>query len=325
MSKWKGDRDVVQRCFVLPNALSVKELMARADSQAAGLPSRFTEIHQAFAATLARLNRAAILPYRMAWIGEAHVNHERIQAAAAIQALERLTPGKDDLTKQAVPLRDQITDETFRRFLKSEEGAKALEEGAVDRLAWSAGLGDGYLARAGEDLLLQSVTVAWAAVETFCTDTIRAVLNERPNDLKLLAADEDAKRRISKTKWNLLELLDLGLDLTASVGDVVLSENDLSDQASLKAVLLPLFGSPDELRAALASSDLYTLNKLRNVLAHRGGVADAKFERETAGRWKAGALVSVTVQDLGSFVRAITEVVVQTLSALRRTYGLPPV
>jgi hypothetical protein len=117
----------------------------------------------------------------------------------------------------------------------------------------------------------------------------------------------------------------MGLDLSGRVGDLVLSENDLSDYVSIKSVLLPLFDNPPDLRDALNEPTLFTLSKLRNVLVHRGGIADLRFEKETGGRWKAGDAVTIGPTDIDDYIRVTSAVVERVLAAARKRNGLPEV
>jgi hypothetical protein len=315
--------EIVAQLFVLPNTLGLAAILGPAKEQAATLPEEYRVIFSAYESTLERLGTTVLLPYRMAWLGEANVHQERIAHVAMIQALDRLDPLKEDLDVAALPLREEIARTLFAKFLHSDDGTVALRSGAVKRLEWSTRLDKGRMVRAGQDLLLQSIVVAWAAFETFVEDTVRAILNDRPELVRLLLADEDAKRRVSKGRWNVAELLDFGPSIARRFGDLVLSENDLSDYASIKALLLPIFRSPSELRKALNDPSLFLLSKLRNVIAHRGGIADARFEADTGGRWKRGETVTVTPGELAEYLRATLRVVQVTIDELRRMTSRP--
>ncbi|WGS48812.1 hypothetical protein LFL96_13620 [Paraburkholderia sp. D15] len=302
--------------FVLPASLSISEWLGRISEQATDLPEAMAQLATTFGATLTRINKAALLPYRMAWLGVLDVHQQAFHQQATILALDQLDPLKDDLNSAVPPLRNTIAHAKFVELLGSDEGRDAAHRGAVEKLHRSAGLDKGALLRGAQDLLLQSVISVWAALETFVSDFIRAYLNRRPDALNLLLADEDAKKRIGRAKWTLSELMDIGLDLSGRAGDMVLSENDLSDLVSIKAVLLPLLGRPIGLTAALNNSELFTLGKLRNLLAHRGGTVDARFEKETDGRWPVGATVTIYARDLQKYVEATASVVEQILTAM---------
>ncbi|WAC73532.1 hypothetical protein OU995_01925 [Roseateles sp. SL47] len=88
----------------------------------------------------------------------------------------------------------------------------------------------------------------------------------------------------------------------------MLSENDLSDLSSMKAVLLTLFERPPSLVQALEDDAVYLLGKSRHLLVHRAGHVDSKFERETASRWKAGMVLTISANELAGYARAVVAV-----------------
>lgn len=303
--------------FVLPGSLPIPTFLRRVSGLTTGLPDEIVQLTTTFGTTLTRIGKAALVPYRMAWLGVLDVHQQKIKHDATITALDQLDPFAVDLETALPPLRDKIANEKFFEFLESEEGFASAHLGAVDRLRRSTRIDKGALLRGAQDLLLQSVISVWAALETFVSDFIRAYLNIRPNSLNHLLADEDAKKRIGRAKWTLTELMEIGLDLSGRVGDLVLSDNDLSDLVSIKAVLLPLLGRPEGLAVALNNPEVYTLGKLRNLLAHRGGAVDARFEKETDGRWRVGETVTIHTRDLQGYFEATASIVEEILTATR--------
>jgi hypothetical protein len=134
-------------------------------------------------------------------------------------------------------LSQQIANEKLVEFLGSTEGREDLQVGAMRFLRRSAQLKQAQMLAAAQDLISQCTVSVWAAMETFISDFVRALINKEPQRVLKLLADDECKKRIGKSKWTLEQLLEHGLDLSSKVGDMVLSENDLSDLFSMKAVL----------------------------------------------------------------------------------------
>lgn len=302
--------------FVFPASFSISTQLKQITQLADTLPEELTLLVATFEATLNRMNKAASLPYRMAWLGVLDVHKQALFQKATILALDQLDPFKDDLDKAVPPLRDQIAKAKFLEFIDSDEGRNVVHRETITALQRSAALDKGGILRGAKDLLLQTVISVWAALETFVSDFVRIYLNQRPDALSLLLADEDAKKRIGRIKWTIGELMTIGLDLSGRVGDLVLSENDLSDLLSMKAILCPLLERTPALMAALNDPELFIFGKLRNLLAHRGGLVDARFEKETNGRWKLGETVVIRTSELDKFIIATINVVSQILLAV---------
>lgn len=305
------------RYFVLPQSLGFSRRLKNKSKETIFLPDEIKQLASTYGTTLGRMNTAALLPYRMAWLGVLDVQIQSFEQRALFQAVAQV---EDDFDNLVPPLREKLAAEMFANFMASDKGIDAAHRGAIHRLHRSTQLDEGSILRGAQDLLLQSAISVWAAFETFVSDFIRCYLNQCPQALHLLLADEDAKKRIGRAKWTLTDLLAIGLNLSDRVGDLVLTENDLSDLVSMKALLLPLFERDEQLRMSLAEPDLFILGKLRNILAHRGGAVDTKFEKETTGRWRAGETVTIEVADLNRYLNATVATVEQILTSANRKF-----
>jgi hypothetical protein len=309
--------------FVFPASFAISSQLKQITQLTDTLPEELTLLVATFESSLNRMNKAVSLPYRMAWLGILDIHKQAMLHQATILALDQLDPFKDDLDKAVPPLRDQIANKTFLEFIGSDVGRNVAHRETIKALQSSATLDRGGVLRGAKDLLLQTVISVWAALETFVSDFVRIYLNQRPEALSLLLADEDAKKRIGRIKWTIGELMTIGLDLSGRVGDLVLSENDLSDLVSMKAVLCPLLDKNPALIAALNDPELFILGKLRNLLAHRGGLVDARFEKETNQRWNVGETVTIRASELDKFITATINVISQILLAVAPLFAPP--
>lgn len=301
--------------FVSLDGFNVTEALDRIKSRCPALPPELGQVVSTFVEALKRTEKVATIPCNLAWLGVADVAENAFFHRATITALDQLDPFKDDLEVEVPKLRAQLARREFTEFLESSEGRHQLRAGALGFLQRGAQLSQLQLLASAEHLLLQCAISIWAALEAFSFDFVRTLINLDARRVTKLLADEECKKRIGKTKWTLDQLLELGFDLSSRVGDLVLSENDLSDLASMKAVLLTLFERPSRLVDALEDDAVYLLGKSRHLLVHRAGHVDGKFERETASRWKAGTALTISANELTVYARAVVAVAEATVDA----------
>ncbi len=321
--KFSEDKNLARDLFVFPRLLGTKSISIELTRLADGLPKEFSTAVQSLDANLHRMKTTAGIPFTLSWLAETKLVQERIRNSAKFKAADLHNPLQPDFGAKVEVSMAEITQREFSAFLNSEIGASAIEEGAARHLMWSTKFQDGELKAASNDLILQSVIALWGAYEAFCSDIVRALLNQNPSHLKSLMASEDAKRRFGKLKWSLIELLEVGLNLSTKVGDLLLEENDLSDYASIKATLEALFPNDEGLRAALDDSRLRILAKSRNLLAHRGGIVDTKFQKETGLATPVGTILNIDPTGLCEYLEAVGTSAKALLHALRATLKLP--
>lgn len=308
-----------QARFTTALGFEIDALLKVIEVRAALQPVELAQVANTFVHSMRRLEKVALLPYNLAWLSVVDIVHTNIGHSATIEALSQLDPFEDDLDVEVPRQRDVIADKKFMEFLHSESGRTKLKTGAVSFLRRTAGLQEPALLEAAQDLVLQCTVGIWGAMEAFVADFVRALINLEPGRALALLGDEDCRRRIGRTKWSLEQLIELGPDLSSKIGDLVLSENDLSDLVSMKAVLVPLFAKHPGLVRALEDGTVYFLGKSRHLIAHRAGRVDARFEHETAGRWKIGHSLQLSAVELRDFAKCAATVVEQVIDGYRAT------
>jgi len=206
-------------------------------------------------------------------------------------------PGLPKLFSQEwIELLDGPPSQVQQRF----EGTFSLIEGMV------ACTGD-FLANGIEPTLSSMVVGTWTAFETFAGDLWVAVLNEHPAELALLAGTEkriarragtrneepesesgDSKgsEKLVSLQW-LHDITRGDYDLSRRMGDVLKIRFTWSVLAEIRRAYSLAFhekidrsvvGTIDE---ALADEALDGLNIVRNLLVHRGGIADARYVKNS--------------------------------------------
>ena len=317
-----SNQEAAKELFVFPKLLGTKKITQDLSRLSQGLPSEFLQLTQSLDVNLRRMKTTAGIPFTLSWLAETKLTQERLRNSAQFKAADLHDPLEADFGEKVEITQVEITQKEFSAFLNSEHGAAAIDAGAARHLIWFTTFQQGELKSAANDLLLQSVITLWGAFEAFCSDVVRCLLNRDPIYLKALTSNEETRRRFGKTKWSLSELLDVGLDLSSKVGDLLLQENDLSDYSSIKATLEALFPSEEPLREALSDPRLRILSKSRNLLAHRGGVVDVKFQKETGLTSAAGDILTVSPTNLCEYLEAVGNSATTLLIALRKAHKL---
>lgn len=310
--------------FISHEGFELTEVLKRIDIKREAFPINLQQVTSTFLESIRRTEKVCSIPYNLAWLSGVDVAHNEIAHRSTVLALDRLDPFQDDLDVEVPKLSRELTHEKLLGFLGSEEGREQLRTGATNFLRRNASLVQPQLLTAAQDLILQCTVSVWAAMETFVSDFVRNLINLEPNRALTLLSDDECKKRIGKTRWTLEQLLESGLDLSSKVGDLVLSENDLSDLVSIKVVLFALFDRPVGLVKALEDDAVYLLGKSRHLLVHRAGRVDLKFERETASRWKAGTLLSISADELRNYAKVAVTVVEETMNAYSPTDPAKP-
>ena len=206
--------------------------------------------------------------------------------------LLRETLGKDeadDKELQEKMLRESLThSEVFERELMKNE---MLQE-------WD-------LAR-----LYSVVTSAWTAFECFCGDVWEAVLNARAQELIQPAFDNmpDAAEEsgLSKKAIQVGELAKHGLNLVGKLGTILRQHFDFSSVRGLQQAFRCIFRRTENVEEIGFHEPVVSeCENVRNVIVHRGGLADSKFLSRTKRSMKEGEPVIVTPAEIDTYVKGI--------------------
>jgi hypothetical protein len=100
------------------------------------------------------------------------------------------------------------------------------------------------LSRDIQELFLQSLILAWGALEVLANDVFRVLLDSRPDLSSLLHENEECKRLFGGTRLN---------KAVHSMGTLLLDRNRISNLRAMKSVLSVLFGHDAQLQSALCS------------------------------------------------------------------------
>lgn len=141
--------------------------------------------------------------------------------------------------------------------------------------------------------LRQSIVIIWSATESLLRDVFSATLNS-DNDLAARFFESSETNRYWSSKQISYEhIKGFGFNLNSKMGDVALEINGCSNQQSLLVAYGFLFGRDSEIYKNIRSRNFFILYKLRNIIAHRNGIVDEKYKRETQCNDEIGDRVKV--------------------------------
>ena len=153
-----------------------------------------------------------------------------------------------------------------------------------------------------ETILSSMILGTWTAFETLAGDLWEEAINAHPAELAALRADEgritkqanavpspDDSSRGRESKSVKLTVLDAITKGTFALHDkwgTILRQStkfNFQKLSGIRAAYSAAFSRPvDEIDRALSSNDLDAINLVRNLIAHRGGVADQIYVDEIA-------------------------------------------
>lgn len=129
-----------------------------------------------------------------------------------------------------------------------------------------------------ESILFSMVLSSYAAFETLAADLWIAILNRCP---QTLGVEWCKNHKTNNKKYDLKDLAEFGFDLSGNIGSFLVDREHASFQnlEAIKANYIDAFGNGA--RPCFEPSEaLYLLAKVRNLIAHRGGLIDAQFKRD---------------------------------------------
>lgn len=233
-----------------------------------------------FKATLDEIVGAVQAFYKMASAAVVNAHFNQVMMANALQVkLEFIRGNKGDND-------EEIFREARQRAKKemdniSEEREEDFVQQAADQLLTLSKSLPEVIVDSNNAILRQSSVMLWSATENLLREFFRISLNRQPFLSKQLFDHDEAKRY-----WNVRDLTidviqGVNFDMQQSMGDILLEINPMISLKSIKAAYIVICNCNEELLTALKSKATYNLFALRNLVAHRNGIVDAKFLSET--------------------------------------------
>lgn len=154
-----------------------------------------------------------------------------------------------------------------------------------------------------ESILFSMVTSSYAAFETLAADLWIDTLNKHPTPLAVDWCDKNNTKKIALT-----DLASQGFNVSGGMGNLLVEIGaSFAKLAEIKSQYCDAFGHTA--KGCFEPGDmLYLAAKVRNLIAHRGGIVDARFKKEVASfpayaDQRLGGHLSLT----GSMVRELVD------------------
>ena len=232
-----------------------------------------------FKSTLNEIVGAVQAFYNMAMAGAIDARFNRILMANRLRAMAKFTG--TDKEKDDEEINREALKQTHAEWSLDGLDEELLQQVAHNLMHLSDNVPD-LIAESNNAILRQSSVMLWGATENLLREYFRVSVNRKPVLSKHLFESEEAKRF-----WNVRDLtIDViqgaGFDLGKCMGDVLIEINPMINLKSIKAAYAVICGNSENLKRLLKDKATYDLFALRNLVAHRNGLVDAKFLSETS-------------------------------------------
>ena len=265
----------------------ISELISR-------LPAEFSTIAETFIDRIDASLQTTATPYLLA-NQAAHDRHfQRISTAAKIRSLKIVaTHGEEIESLDARRDKDAQLNSNLNMawFCSSEEGVDALCSETAHFLLNLHKKNE--VASVARELLLQGTFSTWSALEMLIGDGLVLQLNSNPQLVTKFLSDPIAKKKFELPKLSADYLAEKGFDLSTQMGSLLFDERDFSSLAIIRIACEAIFEN-STLRVVLNSKSLWLLNQNRHLIAHRRGVVDAEYIRNTGSPLGIGEFLYVS-------------------------------
>jgi hypothetical protein len=233
--------------------------------------------------------------------------------------------------RQKIP-RSSLADAFSAKAANLEKANKEIAQrlsGVRDRAISGAlcALENDQLRQDIHEIFLQSLVLAWGALEVLVNDVFRILLNAMPQLSLSLRSDSKCKNLFENLKFDLKLLSSHGFNLRSCMGDVLLEVHRIDGLETMRAVFAALFGQqPGQpaLHSALGSDRLRLLNCRRHLIVHRRGVIDEQYIRDAHVEPSLkGSRLVVSPADVPASMEAVRDVAIALLEPAASLFDEP--
>lgn len=269
------------------------------------LPAGLAIVAETFTDRISATLETTATPYLLANQAAYDKHFQRISIAAKIRAL-KLCATQDETSNELEERRFKAAysslQENMSDFCASEEGVDAI---CLETARFLIDLHKTQKVKAvARELLLQGIFSTWSALEMLIGDGIVLLLNADPKLVTKLLSDPNAKKKFEFPKLNAEYLSSKGYDLSNQMGSLLFEERDLSNLATIRIACNAIFEDCD-LRRMLNEEKLWLLNQNRHLIAHRRGVVDNEYIRNTGSKLTAGSQLNLSPDDFENNLKNI--------------------
>jgi hypothetical protein len=179
----------------------------------------------------------------------------------------------------------------------------ALDHGLIDCVISSLSdlEKDDAIKKSNNSTLRQSIVIMWSSVESLLREFLRICLNSNHKYATNFFESEITAKYWNKRQLTFDHLKTCEFDISMKMGDIALEINPCSNIRSITAAFSWVFNPESGFLATINSRDFYYFYKLRNLIAHKNGIIDQQYIKETDGRHIPGQRLEVTPEDFSKY------------------------
>ncbi len=197
-------------------------------------------------------------------------------------------------------------DKLFRSFLQQEGG---LEEFASQIDSSLSDLVQQEVFQTSIRVLLtSSTTLIWTAFECLARDLWVSSLNTGNTILA-----QTAFRSVGAKNIQVGLIARYGFDLRNHLGSLLSSKVKFSDVSGIHKAYVAAYENPDTFGAIFDRDELRFLEKCRHLIAHRAGIIDEKFKKETSSVQEVGEVLVLDANKVSGFAASAIDTGVKLL------------
>ena len=283
------------------------------------IPSLDTQLRlpaEAFIQSLSAILSTMSLPFALASASTEQQHYMRFHIAENIRGLSRAREeGESEAAYEARTERfiARRAAEHMQEFRNSKEGVNILVSQTCRFLL--DGIRRGPIEEPAAELLLEGTWLSWSAFEVLSRDVFVTLVNSRPVLAQTLLNAPQTKLRFGLAKIPIDLLAQFGFDLSSQMGNLLASQQDFSDLATIKTVFQTLFPDNRPLREKLQARELWTLCQERHLIVHRRGVIDEEFRKNTDSGQTIGSRLRIKPAQLEEAIRLVQDTGLTILQA----------
>jgi hypothetical protein len=268
-----------------------------------GLPDALQFVAEAFNRNIRGLVAAVTIPFRFASASIRRERYGQLHIAERIRSKNDVDAGasEEEAERRAVARANSRFDQEMADPAQTSELADRTCKVLLD--AYEVEM----FALGAQELLRQSVVLAWGAFEVLARDLLCAYLNERPDAARELAVNAVTSKLFSFKKIDFDVLAEFEFDLSSRMGDFVTYNNNLSSIEAIRAVYKSLSGDSQDLVKLIQDERLWKLCKSRHLIVHRRGIIDQKYIDETGSPVSIGATLNIAPCELETYIQAVED------------------
>jgi len=245
------------------------------------------------------------IPFQLTQSAVINGRFDKIHMAERIRTLKRPTPMNQgdeyELNRQA----HRIAVERINEEMHNPDIINAHSKEILKILDSHLSLYDFKLS--ADELLRQLLIMIWGALETLINDSIRIVLNERPELISSIISVKE-NRLILFGNNNLLQALQKnGFDISNVMGDVFCDSIKLDSVVKIRECIKLLLDD-DSLNAVMKSDRIWLVAQQRHLIVHRRGIIDQGYLDNTSDKAQIGeriAFTSTYIEEITALVRDV--------------------